>query len=100
MARLQFKGDVLKRIKVNSDSSMKEICSFLLQEKVEDAETGDRINAKVALCTKMFEHAMRGDSKYMSMLLNIIGEMPMSEADKTVIVPMLVNNIPTNANAG
>lgn len=97
MSKLQFKGNVFKRLKVDSSSSMKEICEFLLKENVEDVETGDRVNAKVALCIKMFEHALRGDSKYMSMFINIIGEMPMSENDKTVIVPMLVNNIP---NAG
>ena len=97
MSKMGFSSLVFRNLKINGSSSMKEICESLMRENVEDSETGRKLNAKLALCIKMYEHALRGDSKYMTILMGILGEMPMSESDKTVIVPMLVNNIPNAA---
>lgn len=94
MAKFTIPSALYKNINVKGDDSMKDICKKILNQNVYNEEENTQINAKLALCIKMYERAMKGDCRYMTMLINIIGEIPMSDSDKTVIVPMLVNNIP------
>ena len=94
MAKFTVPSSLYRNINMNGDESMKDICKKILNQKVYYEEDNSQINAKLALCIKMYEKALKGDYRYMTMLINIIGEIPMADSDKTVIVPMLVNNIP------
>lgn len=96
MSKFRVPLALYKNIHINGDESMKDICKEILNQDICNDEDDSKINAKLALCVKMYERALKGDCRYMTMLTNIIGEMPMSDSDKTVIVPMLVNNIPNN----
>lgn len=94
MAKFTVPSSLYRNINMNGDESMKDLCKKILSQKVYYEEDNSQINAKLALCIKMYEKALKGDFRYMTMLINIIGEIPISDSDKTVIVPMLVNNIP------
>lgn len=94
MAKYTIPSSLYKNIQTKGDDSMKDICKKILSQNVYDEDDNKQVNAKLALCIKMYERALKGDSRYMTMFVNIVGEMPMTDADKTVIVPMLVNNIP------
>lgn len=94
MAKFTVPSSLYRNINMNGDESMKDLCKKILSQNVYYEEDNSQINAKLALCIKMYEKALKGDFRYMTMLINIIGEIPMSDSDKTVIVPMLVNNIP------
>lgn len=94
MAKFTIPSSLYRNINMNGDESMKDICKKILNQNVYYEEDNNQINAKLALCLKMYEKALKGDHRYMTMLINIIGEIPMSDSDKTVVVPMLVNNIP------
>ena len=94
MAKYVIPINLQQNIPVKKEDSIKDLCLKILKQDVWDEEANAKVNAKLALCLKMYERAIKGDNRFMTTLINVIGEMPMSDSEKTVVVPMIVNNIP------
>lgn len=94
MAKYVIPINLTQNISIRKEDTIKDMCLKILKQDVWDEEANEKVNAKLALCIKMYERAIKGDNRFMNTLINVIGEMPMNDSDKTVVVPMIVNNIP------